>query len=166
LQTFSIEAARPIKGYSKPDEAIAAGPRHPKNIKAQLDAIRLQGQTLVGVRWSASRWALEFTGALWLDIHCHDEQVEWDIVLQLPQFDEMNEPMNPRWPSGNEYIIDPATLIAPRIGAAFRGFFAADWGLNVYLQGRLYLSFHAMRRIDDGSSMLFIAEEQQHRPPG
>jgi hypothetical protein len=154
-----VEIGRPIEGYSSFDAAIAAAKGHPKQRKARADGAVLAGHSFVGGRASYSRWCLEFTGASWLDIASRDDEVEWRVTHEPPTFQYVSEPYALRWRSGEESVIDPATIFAGRAGAPFWQLWVNDVGFYVYLRGKLILCFHSVRRIENGTCVLSVFED-------
>ena len=154
-----VDIGRPIEGYSSAEAAIAAAKGHPQQQRARADGALLAGQSFVGGRWSYSRWCLEFTGSLWVDITCRNDEVDWRVTHEAPAFEASSEPFALRWPSGAESVIDPAKLFADRVGAEFWQFWVNEVGFYVYLRRKLILCFHAVRRVEDGSCIFSVSED-------
>ncbi|MGF1633887.1 MAG: hypothetical protein ACFCVE_08575 [Phycisphaerae bacterium] len=154
-----VDIGRPIKGYSSAEAAIAAAKGHPRQEKAQADEELLAGQLFVGGRASFSRWCLEFTGSLWVDIIAQDDEVDWRVTHEAPVFEHLSEPYTLRWPSGADPVTDPARMFADRAGAPFWQLWVNELGFYVYLRRKLILCFHPVRRVDDGSCVLSVFED-------
>jgi hypothetical protein len=154
-----VEIRRPVEAYSSAGAAIAAAKGHPQQRKARADGTMLAGQSFVGGRASYSRWFLEFTGSLWVDIAARDDQVEWRVTHEPPVFEHSSEPYALRWPSGDNSATDPAKLFADRVGAPFWQLWVNEGGFYVYLRRKLILCFHAVRRVEDGASVLCVCED-------
>ena len=136
-----------------------AAKRHPQQERARADGALLSGQSFVGGYASYSRWSLEFTGSLWVDITARDHEVEWRVTHEPPVFVHSSEPYALRWPSGDESVIDPTKLFADRVNAPFWQLWVNECGFFVYLRRKLILCFHAERHGEDGTSILYVCED-------
>jgi hypothetical protein len=154
-----VKIGRPLKGYSSIEAAIAAAKQHPRQHKARADGALLVGQSFVGGRAGFSRWSLEFTGSLWVDITSRDDEVDWRVTHKPPIFGHVTEPYALRWPSGQDELIDPAKLFASRVDARFWQLWVNEVGFYVYLNHKLILCFHSVRRAEDGTCVLAVYED-------
>ncbi|MEZ6143023.1 MAG: hypothetical protein R3B84_20860 [Zavarzinella sp.] len=157
-----VDIGRPIEGYSSFNAAIASAKAHPRQGKARADGEMLASQSFVGGRASYSRWCLEFTGSLWIDIVAQNDEVEWRVTREGPVFEYLSEPYALRWPSGAESVTNPARIFADRVGAPFWQLWVNEIGFYVYVRRKLILCFHPVRRvdsIDNGSCVLSVFED-------
>ena len=159
MNILPVDIGRPIDGYSSAEAAIAAAQGHRQQQRARADGALLAGQSFVGGRCSYSRWCLEFSGSLWLDITCRNDEVDWRLGHEAPTFEDSSDPFALRWPSGAESVIDPAKLFANRVGAEFWQLWVNEVGFYVYLRRKLILRFHAVRRVDDGTCIHSVSED-------
>lgn len=154
-----VDIGRPIEGYLSFDAAIAAAKWHPRQEKARADGEMLAGQSFVGGRASFSRWSLEFTGLMWVDIVAQNDEVEWRVTREAPEFEYLPEPYALRWPSGAEPVTDPTRMFADRVGAPFWQLWVNEVGFYVYVRRKPILCFHPVRRVDDGRWVLSVFED-------
>lgn len=159
MNILQIDNGRPITGYSSAAEAIAAAKGNPRQPKAQADGALLAGQLFLAGRASYSQWCLEFTGPWYVDITCRNYDVQWRVTKEPPSFEDLSETYALRWPSGIESKIDPSALFANRAGAEFWQLWVNEAGFYVYLRQKLILNFHTVRRVDDGSCVLAVCED-------
>src|SRR4051794_33057507 len=159
MNVLSVEIARAINGYPTAAAAIAATKADSRQPNARSDGAQFAGHTFVGGRWSYARWCLEFSGPLWVDITCRDDEVDWRVVHDLPEFEPLAGQLAMRWPSGEESVIDPQKLFAERVGAEFWQFWVNESGFYVYLRRKLILCFHAVRDVQSGQCVLAVAED-------
>ena len=106
-----------------------------------------------------TRWCLEFTGSMWIDIISQDDEVKWQLTQESPAFEHDSNPYSLRWPSGETSLINPAKLFADRVGTRFWQLWVNDLGLYVYLHRKLILCFHSLRHVEDGSCVLSVFED-------
>jgi hypothetical protein len=154
-----VDIAGPVEGHSSSEAAIAAAKAHPQQWKTREYGALLAGQTFVGGRASFTRWCLEFTGSFWIDIRIQNDEVHWQLTRDPPAFQQVSAPYALRWPSGDECVTDPVNILATRVGAPFWQLWADDAGFYVYLHQKLILCFHSVRRIDDGTCILSVFED-------
>jgi hypothetical protein len=159
MNVLRVDIGRPINGYSSAAGAIAAAKGHPRQPKARADGTLLDGQNFVTGRASYSRWCLEFTGPWYVDIECHEDEVEWSVTRNPPVFEGLSEAYALRWPSGHESTIDPTALFASRAGAEFWQLWVNEAGIYVYLRRKPILCFHAVRSVDDRSCILAVCDD-------
>jgi hypothetical protein len=159
MRTLHVAIGRSIEGYPTRKAAIAAAKSHPHQQKTRADSALLVDRFFVGGHCSHSHWCLEFTGSLWLNITCWNDEVRWEVTHEPPAFASSVEQFRLRWPSGEEILIDPETLLADRVGAEFWQLWVNELGLLVYLRGKRILWFDTVRHVEDGTCILLVSED-------
>lgn len=159
VDPIAVKVGRPTQSYKSFEAAITAATNHPLQSRAKADGKRFSGRQFVGGRASLTRWSLEFTGPLWIDIWAEADEVKWEVLESPMAFESIGEPIPLLWTSDLRSVTDPARLVADRVGADFWQFFVNDHGFFVYLRRKLILYFHTVRREDDESCILYVGEE-------
>jgi hypothetical protein len=128
----------------------------------------LAGAILVDGCWTLGEWRLRFSNDLSLRIWIPGTEVRWSLAEQLPELPEpkinrVGAPPIRLWfphsTSVSECAMDCSALLAKRRGAEFQNLFVNDMALYVYFRSQLVLQFMANYRLDDGSNLLYVSED-------
>ena len=137
-----------------------------REAEAGRDARRLRGSRLTGGCWTLREWGLLFDNGTELRIRAEDPEVHWrlssrhDFSTSQGAWHVEAPPAPLKWLLWRELCkVNCSDLIAKRAGACFHDLYVYGGGLFVYFQEHMVLSFFAMRRDNDGTSVLYVNED-------
>ena len=147
--------------------AIAGALRHPLQRKAQADADRLSGTTMVDACWTDTDFVIRWSNDLLLHVYVDGEDVAWNLTKVPPRLGEGelervgSPPVVLDWPREvGRRIMDRSAQTARRRGSEFARLFVNEMAFLVYCRGHLIWWFAPVRRTDLDRPMLFVAEEE------
>lgn len=156
----------PARSFDSIEAAIAHARSHPRQPDARRDAARLAGAALVDAAWTLTEWVLRFDSGLCLRVWADGAQVRWSLGPGAtepgggPVGRVGAPPVVPDWGTRvGSWEMDCSAFVATRRGASFHNLFVNDQGFFVYFRGLLILCFGVAERVADGSSILYVYED-------
>lgn len=157
--------AHPFRtSFGSVGDAVRFALTHPHCAKAERDAGRLRGATLIDFAWSLDHVVLGFSDGSAMHITIRCGEVDWSLdptpsrPAATPSHGGVVEPIRLAFPWG-EVAIRPRELIEQRVGARLRTLGANHTGFYVRFEGHPDLHFHALYRRDTGENVLYVIED-------